>query len=493
VRRDINAAGRNRAWANGSPTTVGALAGLGRDLVDLHGQHEAQSLLRTAAQRDILDAFGNLLPLRREAAQAWAQVSVLRVREAELIEKRDDVKRRADYLEHVAKEIADASLREGEDEELEIEGKRLANVEDLTQAAETMLGALDGDEHATLSGLGQATRTLAQLERIDKSVAPWRELLETAEANVEELVSAVREYASSIDADPARLAQVEQRRDVLYRLKQKYGPAIADVVRTGAEARRELDLLDTADFDLGEIVEQREKAEGDFAGIAAKLSAGRKKTGARLEKSVGALLPGLGMEKGKLSVSVRPDQVPTSSGTDAIEFLVTLNVGMEPRPLSQVASGGELSRLMLALKVVLAQHDAIPTLVFDEVDQGIGGEVAVQVAEALAQVAESRQVLIITHLPQIAARASHHLRVDKPVHDGMPSTEVRVLVEDQRVIEIARMLGGAEGQVALEHAREMLRRGAEGQRGRGAEGQVQGAEYPRAAAPGSLDGSARNS
>jgi len=458
VRRDINSQGRNRAWANGSPTTVGALAGIGRNLVDLHGQHEAQSLLRGGAQRDILDAFGDLLADRGAAADAFSLVSALRNREAELIARRDDVKRRADYLQHVVKEISEAKLRLGEDEELELESKRLANVEELTRSAETLLAVLDGEDYATLSNLGIAGKSISQIERIDGSVAAWRELLDAAAANVEELASAVREYAAGIEADPQRLAEVEHRRDRYYRLKQKYGPSVEDVVRAGDGARQELELLDTADLDLADMIEQREVAERDFAAIAARLTVGRKSAADKLAKSVAGLLPGLGMQKGEFTVDLRPAVTPTSTGNDVVEFLVTLNVGMEPRPLSQVASGGELSRLMLALKVVLAQHDAIPTLVFDEVDQGIGGEVAVQVAEALSTVAESRQVLIITHLPQIAAHAAHHLRVDKPVKEGMPSTEVRVLDDGERVVELARMLGDGDDRVALEHARTMLRR-----------------------------------
>jgi DNA repair protein RecN (Recombination protein N) len=460
VRRYINAEGRNRAWANGSPSTVGALAAAGRDLVDLHGQHEAQSLLRGSAQRDILDAFGDLLDVRRSAADAFARCSTLKARESELIEKRDEVTRKADYLRHVVKEIADAKLRPAEDEELEVEAKRLSNVEDLTRSAEGLLEVLDGEEHTTLANLAHAARAVSQLERIDESVGTWRELLDAAEANVAELVDAVREYAAGIEADPRRLAQVEQRRDLIYRLKQKYGPDLPDVVRTGEESARELDLLDTADLDLANIVEERERAEAEFTEIAQRLTRGRKKTAASLDKAVGSLLPGLGLKKGRFAVSINPARAPSAAGNDSIEFLVTLNVGMEPRPLSQVASGGELSRLMLALKVVLAQHDKIPTLVFDEVDQGIGGEVAVQVADALSRVSNTRQVLIITHLPQIAARADRHIRVDKPVRDGMPSTDVQALNDSDRVVELARMLGDGNDPVALEHAREMLKRGS---------------------------------
>ncbi len=477
-RREINAEGRNRAWANGSPTTVAALASLGRRLVDLHGQHEAQSLLKIAAQRDILDAFGNLATTRQAVADAYARTSALRNREADLVARKEDVARRADYLRHVAKEITEADPRIGEYEELEIESKRLSNVEDLTNYTEALVQLLDGDGGAVLTALGQAARLVAQLERIDGSVSDWRELIDSAEANAEELVQVVRRYAASIDADPRRLAQVEARRDVLYRLKQKYGPAFEDVIRTGEQALGELELLDTADLDLAGISEERAAAERELEAVADELTAGRKNAAGHLVSAVDALLPGLGMEHGKLTVAVQQAERATSAGQDLIEFLVNLNPGMEPRPLAQVASGGELSRLMLALKVVLAQHDAIPTLVFDEVDQGIGGEVAVRVAAALAQVAQSRQVLIITHVPQIAARASHHLRVDKPVRNGMPSSQVQVLTGTERVVELARMLGDAEDPVALKHAAEMIKR-----RGEGA-GADRGSRGPRASARG---------
>jgi DNA repair protein RecN (Recombination protein N) len=460
VRRDINAEGRNRAWANGSPTTVSTLASLGRRLVDLHGQHESQSLLRSAAQREILDAFGATEKELSATTDAYERAANLRTEEAKLVEQRDDVKKRADYLQHVAREITEVAPQPGEYEELEVESKRLSNVEDITHDAEHMLALLDGDEQNALDTLAQAARVLAHLERIDATVTQWRELIDSAEANVAELAQLVREYSSRIETDPQRLAAVERRRDLLYRLKQKYGPEIEDVIRTGEEARAELDLLDTADLDIERIGEERAAAETKLQEAARQLSAKRTSAARQLERKVNALLPGLGMEHGRLSVSVVPADSVGAWGGDVIEFLVTLNVGMAPRPLAHVASGGELSRLMLALKVVLARHDAVPTLVFDEIDQGIGGDVAIQVSEALAKVAESRQVLIITHLPQIAARAQRHLRVDKPVIKGLPSTEVRVLSESERVAELARMLGDAADTTAIKHAAEMLRKGS---------------------------------
>jgi DNA repair protein RecN (Recombination protein N) len=459
VRREINTEGRNRAWANGSPTTVSALAALGRMLVDLHGQHEAQSLLKAAAQREMLDAFGDAERERGRVAAGFESAARLREEEAELGARRDDVQRRADYLRHVVQEIEAAKPRPGEDEATAIEAKRLGNVEELTRLAERLVQLLEsGEEGAALEALGGASKTLAQLERIDASVERWRALVDAAYANVEELALEIREYAADIDSDPARLAEVERRRDALYRLTQKYGPGIADVLRTHDEAKQELDLLDTADLDLQALSERRAAAEHELTDAAKALSAKRAKAAVRLAGTVEELLPGLGMPDGKFSVAVEPLSGATASGADSVTFMVQLNPGLDARPLAQVASGGELSRLMLALRVVLAGHDAIATVVFDEVDQGIGGEVALQVAEALGRVAEARQVLVITHLPQIAARARHHLSVAKRPKGGVATADVEVRSGDDRVQEIARMLGDARDPVVVQHAGELLRR-----------------------------------
>jgi len=459
VRREINAEGRNRAWANGSPATVGALATLGQQLVDLHGQHEAQSLLKATEQRDMLDAFGDAQPERDTVARAYAQAADLRDQERQLAQKLDEIKRRADYLRHVVQEISSAQPKVGEDEHLTTESKRLSNVEELTRLAERLAGLLDGEQGAALEALAQASRALDQLERIDASVARWRELLDQTYAGTEELAREVRGYASEIEMDPGRLEAVERRRDILYRLTQKYGPTIHDVIRFGEEAQRELSLLDTADDDLKTLAERRAAADARLEEAGGRLTAKRKRAAARLAKAVQELLPGLGMPGGKFEIRITPATAVMQAGADDVVFLVQLNVGLDARPLAQVASGGELSRLMLALKVVLARHDRVPTLVFDEVDQGIGGEVAIQVGEALSQVAASRQVLVITHLPQIAAQASQHLVVSKEPRGGIATADVRVVNGEERVEEIARMLGGAGDQVARRHAAELLKKG----------------------------------
>ncbi len=456
IKREISGEGRSRAWANGSPTTVGVLAQLGALLVDLHGQHETQSLLRPDAQRDILDAYAEAAVERTAVRDAHDRLRELERREQSLEAQREDVRRKADYLRHVVEEIARAAPQLGETEALEIEAKRLAHADELGRLARELEGALD------TAGLARAAKLVASLERLDPSVAKWQELLDAAFANVEELAQAAREYSAGIEGDPGRLAAVEQRRDVLFRLTQKYGPALPDVLATRDRAARELELLDTADLDLRTIAEQRETAAGDFARACAALTARRTQGAARLARAVDELLPALGMPGGRFEVSRSPLPAPRADGAEDVVFQVQLNVGMDARPLAKVASGGELSRLMLALKVVLAEHDAVPTLVFDEVDQGIGGEVGGRVGEALAAVARGatggRQALVITHLPQIAAYADRHLVVAKGARGGVATSDVRVATGDARTRELARMLGDADMDTALRHAAELLKK-----------------------------------
>jgi DNA repair protein RecN (Recombination protein N) len=456
IRREIAAEGRSRAWVNGSPTTISVLAELGSRLVDLHGQHETQSLLSGDTQRDLLDAFVGAAAERRALAEAFTDHARVTAEEEALAQKRDEVRRRADYLRHVVQEIDAARIKPGEEEQLETDARRLTQVEQLTEAAERIAGALDGEEGSALAAVARAAKALGQLERLDPAVGAWSELLDAAEANLAELTRLARDYANSLEDDPGRLAQIEARRDLLFRLRQKYGATLADVQDTRREALDELTLLDTADSDLGSLSRRREALAKAVAVAAAALSTRRSMSADRLARAVNRLLPRLGMARGRFEAALRPLPAPTAQGAESVEFLVRLNVGLDERPLARVASGGELSRLMLALKVVLARHDAVPTLVFDEVDQGIGGEVGAQVGEALAEVAGRRQVLVITHLPQIAARADHHLVVSKAPRGGVATSDVAVLHGEDRVAELARMLGDPDGETARRHAVAML-------------------------------------
>ena len=458
LKREITGEGRSRAWVNGSPTTVGILTQLGALLVDLHGQHETQSLLRSDAQRDILDLYAAAAVERAAVRDAHARLRELEQREAALLAQRDDVQRKADYLRHVVEEISRAAPRVGETEALETEAKRLAHADELGRLSRELEQAL---ETVNTAGLSRAAKLFASLVKLDPSVERWRAMVDGAFANVEELSQAARDYGAGIEGDPGRLAAVEQRRDALFRLTQKYGPALPDVLATRDRAARELELLDTADLDLRTIAEQRATAAAEFAGACAALTATRTKGAARLANAVNELLPALGMQGGRFAARLQPRTTQHAHGAEDVTFEVQLNVGLEARPLSKVASGGELSRLMLALKVVLAQHDAVPTLVFDEVDQGIGGEVGGQVGAALATVARTgggRQALVITHLPQIGVYADHHLVVAKGARGGIATSDVQVVTGDARTRELARMLGDPDMRTALSHAAELLRR-----------------------------------
>lgn len=456
VRREVSAEGRSRAWVNGSPTTATVLGQLGALLVDLHGQHETQSLLHADAQRDILDAFADAAAERAAVAEAWDTVAALRAEETALAARRDEVRRRADYLRHVVAEIDAAKLRAGEDEALSIEARRLSQATALAEQAGRVAEALDGGAGSALAQVTAADKALTQLERNDPGVAAWREMLDGAYANLSELARLASEYAGSVEEDPARLQEVERRRDVLFRLMQKYGATMDAVLATRAEGAAELELLDTADTDLRALAARRHAAEHALAAAADALSARRRAGADRLARGVGRLLPKLGLPAGSMAVAFTALGEPSRSGGESTAFTVQLNVGHDAKPLARVASGGELSRIMLALKVVLARQDAVPTLVFDEVDQGIGGEIGAQVGDALAEVAARHQVLVITHLPQIAARADRHLVVSKQARGGVATSDVRAIHGEDRVLEVARMLGDAEGDAARRHAQALL-------------------------------------
>jgi len=458
VRREVSAEGRSRAWVNGSPTTASALAQLGALLVDLHGQHETQSLLHAEAQRDILDAFAHAEGERAAVAEAHAALATLRADEASLASRRDEIRRRADYLRHVMAEIDHARLKPGEEEALQVEARRLSQAGALGELAQRIVDAIEGDEGNALGALGVAGRALAGLEKVDPAVAGWREMLDAAYTNLSELARQASAYAGEVQEDPERLAEVERRRDLIFKLTGKYGTTIVEVLATRDGSAAELDLLDTADVDLRALAARRAAAESALRAAADALTSRRTDAADRLTRGVTRLLPQLGLPGGKLLASLAPLAEPAAHGQESVHFDVQLNLGLDAKPLARVASGGELSRLMLALKVVLARHDAIATLVFDEVDQGIGGEIGAQVGAALAEVAERHQVLVITHLPQIAARADQHLVVSKEARGGIATSDVQLMHGEDRVGEIARMLGDAEGDAARRHAQALLRK-----------------------------------
>ena len=393
-------------------------------------------------------------------AEAHAALQRLGTEEAALAARRDEVRRRADYLRHVVSEIDGARLKPGEDEALQVEARRLSQAGALAEHAQRIADALEGEGGNALGAVTAGrSRARGAGEGRSRRSRGWREMLDAAYANLSELARLAAAYAEEVQEDPERLAEVERRRDLLFRLTQKYGATLEAVLATRDESAAELDLLDTADIDLRALAARRAAAEGALGAAADALSERRREArrpaGPRRQPAAAAARPA---RAASWRSSWRRCRSRRRTGRRACSFTVRLNVGLEAKPLARVASGGELSRLMLALKVVLARHDAIATLVFDEVDQGIGGEVGAQVGGALAEVAERHQVLVITHLPQIAARADRHLVVSKEARGGIATSDVQVIHGEDRVGEIARMLGDGEGEAARRHAQALLRK-----------------------------------
>jgi len=457
LKREVAAEGRNRAWVNGSPATAALVGELGSALVDLHGQHDHQALLRTEEQRRILDAFAQCADGADEVADRFAARSrllgVLEQAEA----RRRELEARADFLRFQLDEIGGAKLEAGEDRSLEEEARRLEHAGELERETSLLHDRLYGAEDALSDQLAAARGAVQHLARLDVSLKEVEALLETVYQQVVEAAMRLGDYAGGVEHDPTRLDRIRHRLDQLFRLKRKYGPELEDVVEVGRRVAAELDELESASFDLARLREDVDRSSEELAAAAALVSEARCEAAVRLQAAVEVLLPELGMPGGSFRVALESLPEPGVGGSETVEFLVSTNKGFEPRALRRVASGGELSRVMLALKTVLATVDPVPSLVFDEIDAGIGGAVATAVATKLRDVAEAHQVLVVTHLPQLASRAHCHLMVEKASHHGMATTQVRELEGEERVREIARMLGGDPESVrSREHAREML-------------------------------------
>ncbi len=464
LRREIRAEGRSRGWVNGSPATAGVLRRIGSLLVDIHGQHEHQRLMSADFQQEVLDAFGGCRDLAEEVASVFRQAAGLMRKLAALEDRRSELESRADFIRFQLGEILGAKILPGEDEELRVEASRLANADVLARESHALHELLHGGEDAITDRLADAAARLRRLSETDPSLAPHVPVLEDAYHQLSDAAGALGDYGAGIDHDPARLEDIRERQVLLQRLQRKYGATLADVIETGVTLRRELDELETADMDATSLRAELARADAAWRGAAEELSRKRHRAADRLSREAEAAFPGMGLEGGRFQVHFEELSAPAARGLERVRFMATMNPGFPPAPLAQIASGGELSRVMLVLKSVLAGIDDLPTLVFDEVDAGIGGVVAGRVGERLEEVAHGRQVLVVTHLARIAARASNHLVVEKGAADGTVVSGVRRLDPDERVREIARMLGGdPESVPSLDHARELLGWGSGGE------------------------------
>ena len=460
LRREVAAVGRNRAWINESPTTARTVGELGRSLVDLHGQHEHQTLLRKDTQRHILDAFGEAEEDASAVEEAYEELGGLEAKLRELQDHRRELASRVDFLRFQMRELEEADVQSGEEEALTEESGRLENSEELlgeTTRIHDELYSAEGALTEKVSGLAQ---TLARLKGWDPALEGPHEELQGAYHALAEVGRDLSDYVGGLRHDPGRLEEVRSRLDLIHSLKRKYGPTAEDVIASRDRVRAKLDEVEDGGWDEDTLAAEVDRTRSDLIAAAARLSEKRQAAATRLEEEVEALLPDLGLPSGTFKVQMDTLPEVKSRGAESIEFLVSVNTGFPPSSLARVASGGELSRVMLTLKAILAQVDQVPTLVFDEIDAGIGGQVASLVAAKLKDVARYHQVFVVTHLPQLASQACSHLLVEKDEREGLAATAVRGLTGDARVREIARMLGGdPESETSQDHARELLAAG----------------------------------
>ena len=461
VRREISSQGRSRSFINGALATAGALRELSQRLVELHGQHEHQELLDPLTHLPLLDSYAGLGHDAAAVATAWSRLRTLR---EQIDRSRMDGREKAARLDLIAfqlGEIEKAAPRPGEDEELAATKQVLASAERVQRLCEESYGALYDSDDAVLSRLGGVWKRVGELASIDPQFASYVEARDGIKSQLEDLAFFLRSYADGIDASPARLQQVEDRLAYLERLKRKHGPTLEDVIATGESLRRERDVLTGAGESTEELQRGLDQATAAFLDAARALSRRRRDTAGALAKQIEALLGELAMARTRFEVRFNDralgEDAWSERGIDQAEFFISPNPGEELRPLARIVSGGELSRVMLALKTVAAGGPSAKTLIFDEVDAGIGGRVADIVGARLHDLGRDFQVLCITHLPQIAARADAQFRIEKHVRGKRTVTTVEPLDEEGRVEEIARMIGGAAMTDSVRaSARELL-------------------------------------
>ncbi len=459
LRRVISADRRSRAFINGRPVPITQLKELGACLVDVHGQHANQSLLKNEVQRQILDAFGNHQPLLDPLIKTYHEIRKLDDEIKQLQSPSLDSGPRVDYLRYQIDELEGQALEPSEYSTLNVEHRKLSHGAELIEALNGLLGGLDEDQFSASSRIADALSRIESLKRLDSALDEPAQTLTQAQEIISEAVTFLRHYAENIDPDTARLMQLENQLSALEDLARKHQcPAdqLKDRLNNLQDALQE---AETADERLQTALVQRETIFTQYNGLAKDLGAKRQSTGKRLQLAVTRELSRLGLEKAKLEIQLTrlAEDHLSVHGCERIEFQVSTNPGQPMRSLARVVSGGELSRIALALQTVAIGDNGIPTIVFDEVDTGIGGRVAEIVGRLMRDLGQQRQVLTVTHLPQVASMAHHHIRVSKLNDTDRSRTVLRNLDNNQRVDEIARMLAGIEvTENSRAHAQEML-------------------------------------
>jgi DNA repair protein RecN (Recombination protein N) len=476
IKRILNRSGKSRAFLNGSSVTIHMLEEMGEDLINIYGQHEHQDFLDPLRHIDILDLSGELLPIRQAYQEIYAQWSQAR---NELEECRNRQKQRADRLEllnYQSKEIARANLKPGkpnqlnEEEELTSERNRLVHAEKLYSIAHEGSEVLYGESGSVVERLKATLVQMREGGNIDPALAPFSAQVESALFQVEDVASSLRAYREKIQFDPKRLEGIEARLDEIHKLKKKYGPSFEDIFTYQQKIDQERKGFEDLEGKQKELQKQVDQLDPKVLASAQSLSQRRKKVAQELSKQVETELSSLGMKKVRFGVEIENGSSKGSDGgpggmaalhekgMDRVQFLISPNPGEELKPLARIASGGELSRIMLAIKRIFARETSVKTLIFDEIDAGIGGGIAEVVGRKIRDISRRHQLFCITHLPQIACFADAHYRVSKRVQGGKTLVEVKRLEQEERLEEIARMLGGIKiTDKTLEHAQEMLK------------------------------------
>lgn len=456
LKRTIESNGRSRAFINGSIATLAQLREAGDQLVDIHGQHAHQLLLKSGAQRDLLDRHAGLLPLATEVAQSFKTLNDSRRRLAQAENAGQDIERERERLEWQLEELTALSPLEGEWAHVQSEHAKLANGAKLISGCQEAIEVLSNADHSLESSLAKVCGSIGTLADHDSALSPISESLESAQIQLDEAIHGLNRYLQKIDLDPARLAQIEERMQALHGAARKYRTEADELPKLLADTTERLEAL-TASQNIEALREKVKQEEATYLKIAKQLSQKRSKAASDLSQQVTEAMQHLSMAGGRLEIALTPLQEGSSHGLEQVEFLVAGHAGSTPRSLAKVASGGELARISLAISVITSKASFTPTLIFDEVDAGIGGAVAETVGKLLHQLGQSHQILCVTHLPQVAAQGNHHFKVSKAQSAEKTISQVQTLGRIERVEEIARMLGGATiTDTTRRHARELL-------------------------------------
>ncbi|HEU0265441.1 MAG TPA: DNA repair protein RecN [Geobacterales bacterium] len=456
VRRIVSRSGKNRVFMNGTLSISTILAERAREMINIYGQHDAQSLMRPENHLTLLDSFGALTPLRSQFSTLYHDYRRAEDDLRKLSEQEREAAQRLDLLSFQTTEINDANLRPGEEESLQQERQLLVHAEKLFQQSQGGYDLLYGGDGALLGVISSLRSKLGDVAIIDPALVPLVEGLTAAHAQLEDVSLGLRDYAARIDVDPARLQEVEDRLDLIQRLKKKYGSTIEEILAQRQEMASELDRLLNSERTRSELEGKLSELQAKMVAKGEELSRRRRQAAATFKLGMEKELHSLAMRDAVLEVFFEELSEPRMGGYERAEFYFSPNPGETPKPLARIASGGELSRLMLAFKQVHPESD-VPTLIFDEVDSGIGGATSALGGKKLKKVAARQQVLCITHLPQVAAFADHHCRVEKRVAGGRTTTALTELDAEGRVLEMARMLGSEKiTDMTMAHAREMI-------------------------------------